>query len=130
MPRLQITINSFSYRKGIPDDPSGNGGGFVFDCRCLSNPGKLPEFNALSGKDAPVIAFLKIHSEASLFVDNAFRLVEQSITAYQKTGYTCLTISFGCTGGQHRSVYCAESLADRIRKTFDVDVTIVHREQP
>lgn len=129
MPRLNVTINSFSYRQGIPDDPSGNGGGHVFDCRALTNPGTLPEYKALSGKDAPVSAFLKTHSEVNRFVDNAFRIVEQSMDAYLQSGYTHLMVSFGCTGGQHRSVYCAETLAARIYARYDVDLKLVHHEQ-
>lgn len=129
MSRLKITINSFSYRQGIPDDPSGNGGGHVFDCRAITNPGTLTEYKALSGRDAPVIAFLKEHSKADRFVDNAFQIVEQSIEAYLQAGYTHLMVSFGCTGGQHRSVYCAETLAARIRARCDVDLTLVHHEQ-
>ncbi len=129
MSHLKITINSFSYRQGIPDDPAGNGGGHVFDCRALTNPGMLSEYKALSGRDAPVITFLKTHSEADRFVDNAFRIVEQSISAYLQAGYTHLMVSFGCTGGQHRSVYCTEALAAKIRADYDVDLTLVHHEQ-
>lgn len=125
---LYITINSFSYKKGLPDDPSGNGGGHVFDCRCIQNPGLLDEYKLLTGRDAAVISYLKNHSDADRFVENVFEVVRQSIQSYQNKGYTSLMISFGCTGGRHRSVYCAEALAEKIRETFDVSLCVRHQE--
>jgi len=129
MVKLHITIMSFSFRNGIPEDSSGNGGGFVFDCRALANPGRLPEYQTLTGKDASVIEYLKKNSEADSFVENSCQMVGQSIQAYLKAEYTHLMVCFGCTGGQHRSVYCAELLAHKIRKIPDVDVSLCHREQ-
>ncbi len=127
---LNISIISFSYRKGIPADPTRNGGGFVFDCRCLVNPGLLPEFANQTGLDEPVIRYLKEHNEADQFVENALAIVSQSIEAYQRMNYTHLMVCFGCTGGQHRSVYCAELLTGKIRAISDINVSAKHREQP
>lgn len=127
---LKVRINSFSFQKGIPKDPAGNGGGHVFDCRCLENPGLRDEYKALTGLDDLVVQYLQQHSDADAFVESALAIIMRSIDAYKKCGYTDLMVSFGCTGGQHRSVYCAESVARNIRGNPDISVTLQHREQP
>ncbi|MBQ4376627.1 MAG: phosphotransferase [Bacteroidales bacterium] len=127
--RLTVTINSFSYKKGIPKDPSGNGGGHVFDCRALPNPGRYPQYRTYTGRDLPVIDFLKDLPEVNAFLNNAQQIVLQSIEKYQERHFAHLMVSFGCTGGQHRSVYCAEQLSQRISKHFDCNIVLRHIEQ-
>ncbi len=123
---LTVLINSFSYKNGIPADDFGNGGGFVFDCRALPNPGRYPEYASLSGKDRPVIEFLKKERAVDEFINHSFSLVEQSIRTYMDRGFIHLQVNFGCTGGQHRSVYCAEMLANYLREHFPVNVIVKH----
>lgn len=129
-PGLHITINSFSYlKKGIPVDNSGNGGGFVFDCRALPNPGREARYRMLTGKDSEVISFLKEKTEVIEFQSNVKSILTQSILEYQRRGFSSLVINFGCTGGQHRSVYMAETSSEWITNTFpDVKVIIKHIE--
>ena len=126
---LTVEVNSFSYKRGIPVDVSENGGGFVFDCRALHNPGRYDEYKQLTGKDKKVIDFLKKEKEADEFLNNILKIIEQSINKYQKRNFKNLMVNFGCTGGQHRSVYCAERLTEYLRKNFDVNVNLRHREQ-
>ncbi len=128
-PPLTIQINSFSYKRGIPPDNSGNGGGFVFDCRGLHNPGRLEAYQHLTGKDEEVIGYLKKYDEVQAFIDHALALVEQSVKVYKNRHFTSLQISFGCTGGQHRSVYCAEKLAEQLYIHDNVKIELKHREQ-
>jgi aminoglycoside/choline kinase family phosphotransferase len=123
---LTVTINSFSYKSGIPDDKTGHGGGFVFDCRALPNPGHYDTFADLTGKDTPVIAFLEKEPAVSVFLNHVFSLVEQSVRKYIERGFTSLTVSFGCTGGKHRSVYAAENLARHLEANFPVNIHIIH----
>ena len=126
---LKVTVTSFSYKKGLPQDPSGNGGGFVFDCRALPNPGRYPEYRCYTGKDRPVIDFLEGDEAVESFLTGAQQLVGASIKKYLERKFTSLTVGFGCTGGQHRSVYCAERLAKWITDNFDCQVVTNHREQ-
>ena len=126
---LTVTVTSFSYKKGLPQDTSGNGGGYVFDCRALPNPGRYPEYRCYTGMDRPVIDFLEGDKEVEQFLQSVRQLVGASIKKYQERNFTSLTVGFGCTGGQHRSVYCAERLAKWILDNFDCQVDIKHREQ-
>ena len=126
---LTVTVGSFSYKKGLPEDPTGNGGGFIFDCRALPNPGRYPEYRAYTGRDLPVIQFLQGDPAVEDFLAHAQQLVAASIRNYQERHFSNLSVSFGCTGGQHRSVYCAERLARWISENFDCHVVVKHREQ-
>lgn len=128
--QLTININSFSYRRGIPYDSSGHGGGFVFDCRLLPNPGRFEEYKDLTGKDAAVITYLQDEPQVLSFVENCKSIVSQASESYLKAGYTNLQVNFGCTGGRHRSVYCAEKLAEDMRWGNDIIVNLNHKELP
>lgn len=127
--RLEVEVCSFSYRKGIPDDTGGNGGGYVFDCRAIHNPGKYEEYRSLTGMDREVADFLEKNSDAGAFLEHVYALVDNHVRTYVRRGFTRLMICFGCTGGQHRSVYCAEKTAGHIASHHDAGVVIVHREQ-
>jgi len=126
-----LNVNSFSYKKGgIPEDLSGNGGGFVFDCRPLPNPGREDKYKMLTGRDKEVIDFLKNHQEVDAFLENVKAILTQSINNYSARGFKHLMINFGCTGGQHRSVYCAETITAWLRKSYpELIVSCKHREQ-
>lgn len=126
---LKVKIVSFAYKKGIPNDPSGNGGGFVFDCRAINNPGKYERYNHFTGLDEPVIRFLEEDGEITRFLDHVYEIVDASVKRYMDRGFTNLMICFGCTGGQHRSVYSAQHMAEHIHSKFGVRVDLVHREQ-
>lgn len=126
---LTVTINSFSFKKNIPSDQSGNGGGFVFDCRAIHNPGRYDEYKSLTGKDDEVIAFLDNVPEMKLFLDNIFNIIDISIQNYIERDFSNLMVSFGCTGGQHRSVYCAEKLSDYLKNKYDINIITHHIEQ-
>ncbi len=125
---LTISVNSFSYRNGIPMDNSGNGGGFVFDCRALPNPGRYEQYKSYTGKDFPVIEFLKDKPEVTSFLDHIYSILETSIINYKERNFSHLMVNFGCTGGQHRSVFCAEEISRRIQQKFNIRVNIRHRE--
>lgn len=126
---LHVDIYSFSFKKGIPSDSSGNGGGYVFDCRSINNPGRYEQYKKLTGMDAPVISFLEQDGEIFSFLDHVSGVVEPHVETFLKRGFTHLQVSFGCTGGQHRSVYCAEALAKRLIGKYPLTVHLEHREQ-
>ena len=119
----------FSYKRGIPFDMSGNGGGFVFDCRAVHNPGKYPEYKYVTGKDEPVIKFFEQEPEMDQFLSGVFPLVSQSVEKYINRNFKHLMVSFGCTGGQHRSVYSAERLAEYLQSKYPVTIKVNHVEQ-
>ena len=126
---LVVKVYSFSYRKGIPEDESGNGGGYVFDCRSTHNPGRYEPYKKLTGLDEPVIRFLEDDGEILTFLDSVYRLADAHVERYIQRGFTSLMFCFGCTGGQHRSVYSAQHLAEHIHEKFGIEVRICHREQ-
>ena len=126
---LVVNVWSFSYRKGIPADDSGNGGGYVFDCRSTHNPGRYEPYKKLTGLDEPVIRFLEDDGEILTFLDSVYRLADAHVERYLQRGFTDLMFSFGCTGGQHRSVYSAQHLAEHLHDKFGIEVRICHREQ-
>ena len=126
---LEVLVVSFAYKKGIPDDPSGNGGGYVFDCRAINNPGKFERYNNFNGLDEPVIRFLEEDGEIVEFLDTVYPLVDNHVKRYMDRNFTNLMIAFGCTGGQHRSVYAAQRVAEHISRKFGVKVVLIHREQ-
>ena len=123
---LVVDVMSFSFHRGIPDDYSGNGGGFVFDCRAIHNPGRYAEYKKLNGMDAPVIEFLEQESNIAEFLDSAYYMVDNMVETYSKRGFTHIQICCGCTGGQHRSVYSAEHIAKHIAEKFGVRVNVNH----
>ena len=127
---LIVRIFSFSYKKGIPQDESGNGGGYVFDCRAPHNPGRYEQYKQMTGLDAPVIKFLENDGEILTFLDSVYKLADAHVARYLERGFTSLMFCFGCTGGQHRSVYSAQHLAEHIHQKFPtVEVRLCHREQ-
>jgi aminoglycoside/choline kinase family phosphotransferase len=125
---LTVRIFSFSFHRGMPKDESGHGGGFVFDGRSLPNPGREERFKALTGKDAAVIEYLNQQQSVHQFLASVMSLVDASVSEYQCRGFKSLMVSFGCTGGQHRSVYLAEQVAKRLRGRNGVEVVVHHRE--
>lgn len=127
--QLTVKVMSFSYRKGIPEDTSGNGGGYVFDCRYVHNPGRYDEYKPLTGLDKPVIDFLENDGEITEFLTHVYALTDAHVKRYLERGFTDLMICFGCTGGQHRSVYSAQHTAEHIHNRFGVRVELLHREQ-
>ena len=126
---LVVTIYSFSFKKGIPEDTSGNGGGYVFDCRSVHNPGKYDCFKQLTGLDEPVIRFLEEDGEILRFLDHVYALVDAHVERFLSRGFTHLQVSFGCTGGQHRSAYSAQHLAEHLAAKYPVRVHLIHRER-
>ncbi|HEY5371879.1 MAG TPA: RNase adapter RapZ [Hanamia sp.] len=127
---LIVTINSFSYLKtGYPEEKSRNGGGFVFDCRGLMNPGRFDAFKPLTGRDKPVVDFLEQRTEMPEFLNGVYNVVDISVEDYLRRNFDSLTISFGCTGGQHRSVYAADALTRYLRNKFKVKINLNHIEQ-
>ena len=126
---LLVTIYSFSFKRGLPADESGNGGGYVFDCRSTHNPGKYDEYKALTGLDQPVIDFLEKDGEILTFLESVYKLVDHHVERFIERDFTNLQVSFGCTGGQHRSVYCAEHLAKHLHEKYNVKIQLIHRER-
>jgi aminoglycoside/choline kinase family phosphotransferase len=123
---MTVRVFSFSFHKGQPGDETGHGGGFVFDARSLPNPGREEQYKALTGKDQPVIDYLVREESVGEYLANAMSLVDASVSSYRRRGFKNLMVSFGCTGGQHRSVYLAEQLAKHLRTMEGVDVTLTH----
>ena len=126
---LTVSVNSFSFKRGYPTDASGNGGGFVFDCRALPNPGRYPKYKNFTGRDSEVIDFFKDYSEMDEFLNLVYDIVSRSVKRYQERRFTNLQVNFGCTGGQHRSVYCAEKLAQYLKNNYSCNVIVRHLEQ-
>jgi UPF0042 nucleotide-binding protein len=123
---LVVKVCSFSYRKGIPQDESGNGGGFVFDCRGILNPGRIQEFKTMHGRDKSVMDYLEQQTRMNEFLNSVFDIVDITVEDYIGRGFESLTVSFGCTGGQHRSVYAADALARHLRNKFKVKIELKH----
>ena len=126
---LSVTIYSFSYKRGVPEDASGNGGGYVFDCRSTHNPGKYEQYKQMTGLDQPVIDFLENDGEILTFLDSVYRLVDHHVERFMERGFEHLQVAFGCTGGQHRSVYSAEHLAQHLKEKYNVKIKLIHRER-
>ena len=128
--KLTVTVNSFSFKKGYPSDFSGNGGGFVFDCRALPNPGREPEFKTKTGRDWEVIDYLMAKPPVHVFLDHVKAIVGQSVDNYRERHFSNLMVSFGCTGGQHRSVFFAQTIYDWLKATYpDIHVVLNHIER-
>ena len=126
--KLNLFVTSFSYKKGVPVDDSVHGGGFVFDCRCLPNPGREQSYKLLTGKDAEVIEYLEAQDEYQTFKNNVSSIVEQAVSKYLARDFQHLSIAFGCTGGQHRSVRMAELIAGIYSTNERIKISLVHRE--
>ena len=128
---LNIELISFSFHNGLPENSHGNGGGFIFDCRGIHNPGRYERFMDKTGKDPEVIEFLKSGGEADEFLHNSIQMVEQTVDKYLNREFKNLQIAFGCTGGQHRSVYCAERMAENLKEKYEdkININLIHREQ-
>jgi aminoglycoside/choline kinase family phosphotransferase len=126
---LVVKVCSFSYKKGYPADESGNGGGFVFDCRGILNPGRFDEYKEIHGRDKPVMDFLEQRTRMQEFLNSVYDVVDISVEDYIKRGFESLSVSFGCTGGQHRSVYAADALARHLRNKYKVKVELCHNVQ-
>ncbi len=124
---LTVRVQSFSFREGLPVDDKGHGGGFVFDCRALPNPGRYPRYAKSTGRDPDTVEFLEKEESVQRFLRHACDIVDQSVENYQSRNFTSLTVSFGCTGGQHRSVFCAERLAAHLKQRYQVNVEVRHR---
>ena len=127
--KLEVRIFSFSYKNGIPIDESGNGGGYVFDCRAIDNPGKYEHFKHFTGLDAEVIKYLEDDGGVTVFMSHIYELADAHVKRYMDRKFTNLMFAFGCTGGQHRSVYCAQHLAEYLAKKYNISVLLFHREQ-
>lgn len=126
---LKITINSFSYKKGLPIDKTGNGGGFVFDCRCLPNPFKFEEYRYYCGEDRQIEEFFSKKPVVEVFIANVLNIISIAIDKYINRDFANLSISFGCTGGQHRSVYLAKLTAEYLKLKYQVDIELNHLEK-
>ena len=126
---LVVKVCSFSYRKGIPEDSSIHGGGFVFDCRGIDNPGRHQQYKEIHGRDRPVMEYLERQTKMQDFLNSIFDIVDISVEEYIKRGFDSLSVNFGCTGGQHRSVYAADALVRHLRNKYKVNVELCHREQ-
>lgn len=124
---LQIKVHSFAYKNGIPNDSSGNGGGFVFDCRGIFNPGRIEHCKKLSGLDLEVIRFLETETQMPTFLKNVYALLDLTVQNYLERDFEHLQVDFGCTGGQHRSVYAATQLVAYLHNRYpDLDIHLLH----
>lgn len=129
--KMKVTIISFSFKRGLPEDASGNGGGFVFDCRAMPNPFWDETLRGYTGRDRPVADFFARFPETvEPFLEATETLVRQSIREYRRDGKDHLQVAFGCTGGQHRSVYFAERLVERLAGIDSVDIEVIHTAMP
>ena len=126
---LTVYIYSFSYKHGYPQDEHGHGGGFVFDCRAIHNPGRFEPYKKLTGRDEPVKQFLETESEIPEFLIDVFNMVDRSVEKYMERSFDALSVYFGCTGGQHRSVYSADALAAHLDEKYGVKTVVNHIEQ-
>lgn len=125
--KLLINVRSFSYKNGIPEDKSGHGGGFAFDCRGILNPGRLDEFKFQTGRDQAVIDYLETHTRMPEFIKSAIGMIEISVDDFLARKFTNLEVNFGCTGGQHRSVYAADQIAKYLSNNYpSADVQVQH----
>lgn len=128
--RLCVSVCSFSFNKGYPENHDGNGGGHIFDCRALPNPGREPAFKKMTGCNQPVIDYLNEKPQTEVFIRHTRAIVDQSVKNYIERGFTNLSVAFGCTGGQHRSVFFAQSMFDYLRRKYPyIDVKLEHKEQ-
>ena len=127
---LHVDITSFAYKKGIPPNKYDHGGGFVFDCRCITNPGRYEQYQALTGLDPETIEFFQKEEDSETFMHSVYQILDQAIEKYISRGFNHLQVDFGCTGGQHRSVYCAEQLYRWLKEKYDRQVIphLIHRE--
>jgi UPF0042 nucleotide-binding protein len=126
---LIVKVCSFSYKKGVPQDAAGNGGGFVFDCRGIDNPGRHDQYKTITGRDKPVMEYLERQTRMPEFLNSVFDLVDISVEEYIRRSFSNLSVSFGCTGGQHRSVYAADAMARHLKIKYKVTVDVYHIEQ-
>ena len=126
--KLLVRVGSFSFHRGLPKDETGHGGGYIFDARSLPNPGREERFKVLTGKDAPVAEYLNQQESVHQYLAHVLSLVDASIANYQSRGFKNLSVAFGCTGGQHRSVYLAEQLAKHLRAKNAINIVLSHRE--
>jgi len=125
---LTVSVNSFSFKNSPPPDYSGNGGGFIFDCRALPNPGRYDHYKKFTGLDEPVIQYLNREKSVANYLQQVFKMVDQSVLEYQRRGFSHLQVNFGCTGGQHRSVFCASKLASYLEENYSIKVIEYHQE--
>jgi aminoglycoside/choline kinase family phosphotransferase len=126
--KLTVRIQSFSYKRGIPWDEKGHGGGYVFDCRVLPNPGRHEKYAQLTGNDKAVISFLEKEKDVTFFLNHISRIIDQTVKTYQERNFSDLMIAFGCTGGKHRSIYCANWLSQHLQKKHGIEIEVRHRE--
>jgi RNase adaptor protein for sRNA GlmZ degradation len=126
---LIVKVCSFSFKKGLPIDESGNGGGFVFDVRAIDNPGRHDEYKTIHGRDKPVMEYLERQTRMQDFLNSVFDMIDISVEEYIRRGFSNLSVSFGCTGGQHRSVYAADALAKHLKSKYKVKVDVCHLVQ-
>ncbi len=126
--RLRVKIESFSYKRGLPQDETEHGGGFIFDCRSIHNPGRYQEYKTKSGMDKEVISFFAKEEEMTEYLEDVYGIVDRAVKKYVDRKFNYLSVSFGCTGGQHRSVYCAQNLAKHLKNKFDIVIDVSHRE--